>query len=133
MKIEGTPRDLQPLVFDEIRRIASEALRNAYRHAEASRIEVQLDYGTGRFELRVRDDGRGVNPEFLKGTGRPGHFGLSGMRERAVEIGGKLSIWSAPGSGTELQFSLSGAIAYATGESRRRSWLRRRFYAGGVR
>jgi signal transduction histidine kinase/ligand-binding sensor domain-containing protein len=129
MKIEGTPRGLQPLVCDEIRRIASEALRNAYRHAEASRIEMQLDYGTGRFELRVRDDGKGVNPEFLKGTGRPGHFGLSGMRERAVEIGGKLSIWSAPGSGTELQFSLSGAIAYATGEARRRSWLRKRFSA----
>ena len=129
MKIEGTPCGLQPLVSDEIRRIASEALRNAYRHAEASRIEVQLDYGAGWFELRVRDDGRGVNPVFLEGTGRPGHFGLSGMRERAVEIGGKLKIWSAPGSGTELQFSLSGAIAYAAGESKRRSWLRKRFSA----
>jgi signal transduction histidine kinase len=130
IKIEGTPRDLQLLVCDEIRRIASEAMRNAYQHAEASRIEVQLDYSAGQFELRVRDDGKGIEPELLKGSGRPGHFGLSGMRERAAEIGGKLSIWSAPGSGTELQFSLTGAIAYATGQSRRRSWLLRRFYAG---
>jgi signal transduction histidine kinase len=129
LKIEGTPCGLRPVVGEEIHRIASEALRNAYRHSEANRIEVELDYGTVRFELRVRDDGKGVNPDFLTGAGRPGHFGLSGMRERAGEIGGKLSIWSAPGSGTELQFSLSGAIAYVTVESRRRSWLRNRFSA----
>jgi signal transduction histidine kinase/ligand-binding sensor domain-containing protein len=129
LKIEGIPRGLRPVVGEEIRRIASEAMRNAYRHAEASRIEVELDFGVRRFELRVRDDGKGVNPDFLTGTGRPGHFGLSVMRERAGEVGGKLSIWSAPGSGTELQFSLSGAIAYVTVESGRRSWLRKRFSA----
>jgi signal transduction histidine kinase/ligand-binding sensor domain-containing protein len=133
LKIEGTPRGLRPVVCEEIHRIAREALRNAYRHAEASRIEVQVNYGTERFELRVRDDGKGVDPDFLKGTGRPGHFGFSGMRERAGEIGGKLSIWSAQGSGTELQFSLSGAIAYATGGARRRSWLRKRFSARPAR
>ena len=129
LKIEGISRGLRPVVCEEIHRIASEAMRNAYRHAEASRIEVELDFGVRRFELRVRDDGKGVNPDFLTGTGRPGHFGLSGMRERAGEVGGKLSIWSAPGSGTELQFSLSGAIAYVTVESRRRSWLKKRFSA----
>jgi signal transduction histidine kinase/ligand-binding sensor domain-containing protein len=129
LKIEGIPRGLRPVVCEEIHRIASEAMRNAYRHAEASRIEVELDFGVRRFELRVRDDGKGVNPDFLTGTGPPGHFGLSGMRERAGEVGGKMSIWSAPGSGTELQFSLSGAIAYVTVESRRRSWLRKRFSA----
>src|SRR5215469_16637440 len=56
MNIEGTPRTLDPLVRDEIYRIASEALRNAYRHAAASHIEVQLDYGARRIELRVRDN-----------------------------------------------------------------------------
>jgi signal transduction histidine kinase len=69
-------------------------------------------------ELRVRDNGKGVLPEFLKGNGYRGHFGLPGMRERAEEIGEKFSLRSAPSSGTELQVSLSGAIAYATGESR---------------
>jgi hypothetical protein len=75
------------------------------------------------------DYGKGVHPDFLTATGRPGHFGLSRMRQHAGETDGKLSIWSAPGSGTELQFSISRAIAYATGESRRRSWLRKRFSA----
>ena len=133
LKVEGTPRGLRPVVCEEIHQIASEALRNAYRHAEASRIEVELDYGAGRFELRVRDDGKGVDPDFLTGTGRPGHFGLSGMRERAGEIGGRLSIWSAPGSGTELQFSLPGAIAYAGGEAGRSSWLQKRFFTRWAR
>jgi signal transduction histidine kinase/ligand-binding sensor domain-containing protein len=133
LKIEGTPRSLRPVVCEEIHQIASEALRNAYRHAEASGIEVELDYGARRFQLRVRDDGKGINPDFLTGAGRPGHFGLSGMRERAGEVGGKLSIWSAPRSGTELQFSLSGAIAYVAGESRPRSWLRKRFFARWAR
>jgi signal transduction histidine kinase/ligand-binding sensor domain-containing protein len=118
LSIEGTPRALLPLARDEIYRIASEALRNAYQHAEASRIEVQLDYGATRFELRVRDNGKGVLPEFLKSKGYRGHFGLPGMRERAEEIGGKFSLRSALGSGTQLQVSLSGAIAYVHGESR---------------
>jgi nitrate/nitrite-specific signal transduction histidine kinase len=77
------------------------------------------------FEMTVRESIRSS----WSAQGAQGIFGLCGMRERAVEIGGKLGIWSAPGSGTELQFSLSGAIAYATGEARRRSWLRKIFSA----
>jgi signal transduction histidine kinase len=133
LNIEGEPRALLPLARDEIYRIASEALRNAYRHAAASRIELQLHYGATRFELRVRDDGKGINPEFLRGKGYRGHFGLPGLRERAEEIGGEFSLSSAPGFGTELHFCLSGAIAYASGESRSRWWLRKRFDAKSAR
>ncbi len=133
LNIEGTPRALLPLARDEIYRIASEALRNAYQHAEASRIEVLLDYGTACFEIRVRDNGKGVVAGFTTDKGYRGHYGLPGMRERAEEIGGTFSLRSAPGSGTELQVSLSGAIAYVAGESRRRSWSRKKFVARWVR
>ena len=88
LSVEGTPRKKRPLIRDEIYRIASEALRNAFRHAGASRIEVQLSYGEKSFELRVRDDGKGIDPRFLTDEGPAGHFGLRGMRERAQQIGG---------------------------------------------
>ena len=123
LNIEGTPRKKRPLIRDEIYRIASEALRNAFRHAEANRIEVQLSYGEKSFELRVRDDGKGIDPKFLNDEGATGHFGLRGMRERAQKIGGKLTVWSASGSGTEVVLSIPGAIAYDPAERVRRSWL----------
>jgi PAS domain S-box-containing protein len=112
LNVIGTPRALRPLVRDEIYRITGEALRNAFRHAEASRIEVQLEYDARRFELRVRDDGKGIDSRVLADTGRPGHFGLPGMRERAQQLGGELTVWSAPESGTEIALTVPGARAY---------------------
>jgi signal transduction histidine kinase/ligand-binding sensor domain-containing protein len=129
LNIEGTPRALQPLMRDEIYRITGEALRNAFRHSEAKRIEVQLGYSERRFDLRVRDDGKGIDPGFLSDDVLPGHYGLRGMRERAKEIGGTLTIWSAPGSGTELQLSVPGTAAYLRARRARRSWLARKFSA----
>jgi len=129
LNVEGTPQKKRPLIRDEIYRIASEALRNAFRHAGANRIEVQLSYGAKSFELRVRDDGKGIDPQFLTGEDPAGHFGLRGMRERAQKIGGKFSIWSAPASGTELALSVPGTIAYGTTVRGGRSWLARRFFA----
>jgi signal transduction histidine kinase/ligand-binding sensor domain-containing protein len=129
LRIEGTSRRLRPLMRDEIYRIAGEALRNAFRHAEASRIEVQLRYDEGSFELRVRDDGKGIDPKFVAEE-IPGHFGLRGMRERAERTGGKLTVWSAPGSGTEVLLSVPAAAVYATDESAARSWLGRKISRG---
>jgi signal transduction histidine kinase len=129
LNIEGAPRALQPVVRDEIFRIAGEALRNAYRHAEASRIEVQVNYDERRFELRVRDNGKGIDPKFLEDETLPGHFGLRGLRERAREIGAKFTIWSAPGSGTELEVSVPGSLAYGTSPRVRFSWLSGGFFA----
>jgi len=125
MNVVGTPRTLRPLMRDEVYRIASEGLRNAFRHAEARRIELQLCYDEKNFELRVRDDGKGIDPKFLTDEGPAGHFGLRGMRERAEQIGGQLTVWSAPASGTELVLSVSGATAYDTAEKPKRSWLAR--------
>ncbi|MDT7816697.1 MAG: hypothetical protein QOJ42_6613 [Acidobacteriaceae bacterium] len=114
--VEGTPRDLHPILRDEVYRIAGEALRNAFRHAHARRIEVAIGYGERQFRLRVRDDGKGIEPEVLAGQARAGHFGLPGMRERAELIGGDLEVWSQRQSGTEVGLNIPAAIAY-TGSS----------------
>src|SRR6202034_2277950 len=89
--LEGEARDLNPIVRDEVYRVTLEALRNAFLHARARNIETELTYTESEFRLRVRDDGEGIPDDILK-KGRPGHYGLSGMRERAREIGGKMEI-----------------------------------------
>ena len=105
-------RDLPPIVRDEVYRIAVEALRNAFRHAEANGVEVEIRYDPRQFRLRVRDDGRGIDPAVLDGGGRSGHHGLPGMHERAGLAGGKLAVWSRPGNGTEIELTIPAAIAY---------------------
>jgi len=121
--VEGTPQTLHPIVRDEIYRIAGEALRNAFRHAGAQQIEVELRYDERQFRLRIRDDGKGIDPQILTAEAPPGHFGLPGMRERAKLIGGKLSVWTAPESGTEIELSIPGARAYAKSLTPRRAWF----------
>jgi signal transduction histidine kinase len=122
--IEGFTRDLHPILRDEIYKIASEALRNSFRHAQAGRVEVEIRYDDEQFRLRVRDDGKGIEAAVLANQGIEGHYGLRGMRERAALIGGKLTVWSEAGSGTEVELRLAGTV-YAT--SARRSWLLRLF------
>jgi nitrate/nitrite-specific signal transduction histidine kinase len=73
--------------------------------------------------LRVRDDGKGIDPAVLAHQGFEGHYGLRGMPERAALIGGKLAVWSEVGAGTEVELRLPASIVYAT--SARRSWLSR--------
>jgi signal transduction histidine kinase len=121
--VEGETRELHPILRDEIYKIAAEALRNAFRHAHAGRVEVEIRYDTEQFRLRVRDDGKGIDPKVLATQGPEGHYGLRGMPERAALIGGKLAVWSEVGAGTEVELGLPARIAYAT--SRRRSWLSR--------
>src|SRR5467141_2116077 len=111
--MEGAPRNLHPILRDEIYRIASEALRNAFRHAQARNIEVEIRYDERQLRLRVRDDGKGIDPEVLEGAGRAGHWGLHGMRERAKLVGGKLDVWSEIGSGTEVDLNIPASAAYA--------------------
>jgi signal transduction histidine kinase len=119
LDVEGTPRNLNPAVRDEAYRIAGEAMRNAFRHAQARQITVEIRYEERQFSLRVRDDGKGIDEETLQ-RHAVGHFGLHGMRERAEIVGGRFEIWSKLGSGTEVELSIPGAIAYGT--SIRRSW-----------
>jgi signal transduction histidine kinase len=122
--VEGSPRTLQPIVRDEVYRIAAEALRNAFRHAAAKEIEVELRYDARQLRLRIRDDGKGIAQEYLTAKGREGHFGLHGMRERAKLMGGRLAVWTAPDSGTEIELTIPAAHAYADAGARR-SWLDR--------
>jgi signal transduction histidine kinase len=111
--VEGTPRNLAPVLRNEVYRIAGEALRNAFRHAGARRIEVDIHYNKRQLRMRVRDDGKGIDPQVLGEGGRAGHHGLPGMHERAKLVGGKLAVWSQPDSGTEVELTVSAAVAYA--------------------
>jgi signal transduction histidine kinase len=113
VNVEGTPRDLPPIVQDEVYRIAGEALRNAFRHAHASRIEVEIHYDRHRFRLRVRDDGKGIDGEAAGGRIYDGHYGMAGMHERAKLVGGTLSVWSELESGTEVELTIPASVAYA--------------------
>jgi signal transduction histidine kinase/ligand-binding sensor domain-containing protein len=122
VQVHGTSRDLHPLVRDEIFRIASEALRNAFRHAHAKRIDVEISYGPRQLRVQVRDDGQGIDPQVMGSGEKKGHFGLSGMRERAEIAGGQLTVRSAPGAGTEVEFTVPGARAYSRPLSAR-SWI----------
>jgi len=120
VQVEGAPRILHPIVRDEVYRIAGEGLRNAFRHSDAQRIEVEIRYDDRELRVRVRDNGKGI-PEVIGGDGREGHFGLRGMRERAKLIGGKLTVWSELDSGTEVELSIPATRAYLSAVQRRRS------------
>jgi len=117
--VEGTPQDLHPIQRDEIYRIAGEALRNAFHHARARQIEVEVRYDARQLRVRVRDDGIGIDASVLSGEGHSGHFGLRGMRERAKAIGGQLEVWSEHGAGTEIELTVPGSVAYQARTGRR--------------
>jgi len=112
VQVEGKSRDLPPLVRDEVCRVACEALRNAFRHAQAKRIEVEFRYDPRQFRLRVADNGKGIDPAVLSAGGRARHHGLPGLKERAELAGGKLTVWSRLDSGTEIELTIPGLIAY---------------------
>jgi signal transduction histidine kinase/ligand-binding sensor domain-containing protein len=123
LTVVSTPERLHPVVGDEVYRIAREALANAFRHSESTNIEVEITYRREFLSVRVRDNGRGIERHVLT-DGRKGHWGLSGMRERAGAIGAKLSFWSSPGRGTEIDLTIPAKRAYLSG---RKNSLRRRF------
>jgi signal transduction histidine kinase len=127
----GEPRYIHPIVADEVYRIAHEAVRNARMHARASKLLLELEYGQ-RLILRITDDGIGMDSALLE-QGRPGHFGLQGMRERAARTEGKLTITSAPGAGTVVTLIVPGGIAFQTEQSMLFSRLRASFGRHGSR
>ncbi len=125
--VEGTPQNLHPILRDEVYRIAGEAVRNAFKHAQARRIEVEIRYGERQLRLWVRDDGKGIDPKHLNEHWRAGHYGLRGMRERTKLMRGKLAVWSELDSGTEVELSIPASTAYAASPAPRRSWLAEKF------
>ena len=118
--VEGTTRNLHPILRDEVYRVTAEALRNAFRHAAARALEVEIRYDEKYFRLRVRDDGKGIDPDVLSQDGREGHYGLRGMKERAALVSGKLTIWSEADDGTEIELIVPGSRAYT--KPTRRFW-----------
>lgn len=108
--VMGDAGKLHPIVRNEVHRIGSEAIRNSCTHSGADTLRVTLEHAHD-FTLRVRDNGVGMAPSVSE-RGKEGHFGLSGMRERVERIGGKLTIDSAPGSGTSITVVVPGRLAY---------------------
>jgi signal transduction histidine kinase/ligand-binding sensor domain-containing protein len=120
VEVEGTPQPLDPIVRDEVYRIGIEALRNAIRHANARRIEVEIQYDEHNLRVRIRDDGKGIDPEILGQDHAAGHWGLRGMRERAKLVGGTFEVWSQLESGTEIELNIPAGGAYAKSPASRR-------------
>ncbi len=110
--VEGERQTLSPVMQDEVYRIGREALRNAFRHAHARHIEAEVRYEDIGLRLTVRDDGVGIDAKVLQQGGRAGHWGLTGIRERAKRIGGQLDFRSEAGAGTEVQLVVPAALAY---------------------
>lgn len=111
LDICGRERELIPRVLNELYAVCREAVTNAVRHANAQTVTVRLSYADD-LALSIVDDGCGMS-DALIATGRAGHFGLQGMRERAMSIGGWLAIESAAQGGTAVRLTLPGAAAYA--------------------
>jgi signal transduction histidine kinase len=122
--VDGQPRPLHPVLRDEVYRIGREALVNAFHHAHAKNIEIELEYAASQFRVLVRDDGRGIDPQMLQ-SGREGHWGLIGMRERAERIGAKLHVWSRPTAGTEVELLVPSQVAFQNQSRHAPRWLSR--------
>jgi ligand-binding sensor domain-containing protein len=121
VEVEGETRDLHPILRDEVYRIACEALRNAFQHSGAARIEVGIHYDDRQFWVCIRDNGKGIDPKVLDAGEREGHYGLPGMHERAKLAGGRLVVKSRVNSGTEAEIIIPAALAYAKSRSPSRS------------
>ena len=124
--VEGKQQTLSPMLQDEVYRISREVIRNAFKHAVASRIEVEIRYDEDQLRLRIRDDGKGIDPKILKAGGQSGHWGIPGIRERAERIGSRLQFWSEVGAGTEVELTVPAAMAYEQRRDGRRFRLFRR-------
>jgi len=124
--VQGSSVPLRAAVRDEVYSIGREALVNAFRHSNADNIEVELDYEGNYLRVLVRDDGHGIDAQVLE-SGKDGHWGLSGMRERAERIGAKLRVLSRLGAGTEVELRVPSKIAFDSANTEPRStWFRLR-------
>jgi signal transduction histidine kinase len=124
--VNGSARALHQIVREETFLIAREAMANAFKHADAGRIEVELSYQRSALLVHIRDDGKGIDDATLQAGGRADHWGLLGMRERAERMGASLQIYSRNNAGTEIELRVPGMMAY----SDRRLQRRRRRVAG---
>ncbi len=120
---QGSPRPLSPMIRDEVYRIGREAVVNAFLHAKANKIELEVEYARTFVRVLVSDDGCGIEPNVLD-SGRAGHWGLPGMRERSEKIGATLKLRTRAGAGTEVQLTVPGMIAFDSNLPAKSYWLR---------
>jgi signal transduction histidine kinase/ligand-binding sensor domain-containing protein len=124
ISVDGSARPLTAAVREEATHIICEALINAIRHAGSERIDISVGYSSTAFACAVRDHGKGMTAS-VAAEGIPGHWGLAGMRERARNIGGNLSIVSHPGGGTSVELSIPSPLAFEVEEGAPRRWWER--------
>ena len=112
-EVAGVARELDPALAGEVYRIAIEALRNSFKHAQARHIKVMIDHEEQQFRVVVCDDGKGIESKSLTDESLKGHYGMHGMRERAKLIKSELVIRSEAGAGTEIELRVPAVTAYA--------------------
>jgi signal transduction histidine kinase len=123
--VEGTALPLRSLIRDDIYSIGREAMVNAFRHSQSKSVDVELEYAPNHLRILIRDQGCGIDRRVIE-SGRDGHWGLSGMRERAERIGARLKVMSRIGGGTEVELRLPAEIAFESNSLNRASnWLAR--------
>jgi signal transduction histidine kinase len=127
--VQGVTRHIRPVIRDEAYRIGREAVVNAFLHAQANSVEVEVEYASRHLQVLVRDDGRGIDPKVLQ-SGREGHWGLVGMQERSKRIGATLKLRSRMGAGTEVELTIPAVLAFEDQQSSPMSrflgWFRRK-------
>jgi signal transduction histidine kinase/ligand-binding sensor domain-containing protein len=127
VRVEGHSRSLRPVLLDDVYRIGREAIVNAFQHAGATNIEVEVEYASNRLRMLIQDNGCGMDAQMLQ-SGKAGHWGLKGIRERAERIGAKLNLFSNPGAGTQVVLTVPGELAFQREDvGKRRGWVYRLF------
>ncbi|MYM72385.1 hypothetical protein GTP56_09265 [Duganella sp. FT134W] len=111
VRSEGAPRELHPVVHDELLLMGRECLLNAIRHARASEVNVVLQWGERALKLVVSDNGVGMPAEVAAAQSKPGHWGLEGLHERAHRLQAGLELETGAG-GTVWRISVPATLAY---------------------
>ncbi|HEX8615444.1 MAG TPA: two-component regulator propeller domain-containing protein [Telluria sp.] len=130
LTVRGTPAQLRPLVRDEVYQVGHEAIVNAFRHAHALHVSVDIDYGARLFRMTVADDGLGIDDNYRTPQGRPDHWGLRGMHERVARIGAQLVIDSDPARGSAIRLGIKAQLAYRRTQQSLFAWLRTKTIKG---
>ena len=121
ISVSGDVREIHPIVQDEVYRIGYEAIRNAHAHSGGTHLNVQLQYA-GDLTLRIADDGLGADASIFS-SGKEGHYGVRGMRERASRLGARLTIVSSAACGTDVCLVVPGRIAFRDATRSRPLWM----------
>jgi len=115
----GRERSLQPLVRMAIYRSLREGLTNALDHAQATRVDLDLEYSACGFGVRFRDDGIGFGRRSEGAQKEEAFSGLRRIRDSILSMGGHFDVWTAPGAGTEIEIHVPASLAYGYPERSR--------------